>query len=94
MDSGGWKIYSVHASTSFFFIPDRVADLIDPISRTWNLELINETLWPVDRGHILSIPIGANDVEDTLVWHFSKDGMFSVKSCYKFYSLSLPYSSG
>lgn len=64
--------------------PDRVGDLIDPNTRTWRVDMINETFWPVDRARILAIPMGALDVEDRRVWHFSKDGKFSVKSCYQF----------
>lgn len=58
--------------------PDRVADLINPNSRTWRSDLVKETFWPVGRGRILAIPTGALEVEDRMVWAQSKDGKFSV----------------
>ncbi|XP_012837869.1 PREDICTED: uncharacterized protein LOC105958402 [Erythranthe guttata] len=48
--------------------PDKVEDLIMPDSRTWNLELIDETFWPIDRHKILTTPIGSTHANDRLVW--------------------------
>lgn len=62
--------------------PHRVADLIDPVSRRWDVEVINNTFWEVDRGRILAIPLGSIEVDDKEVWHYTKDGRFSVRSCY------------
>lgn len=39
-------------------------------------------LWEVDRNRILQIPVGATTSKDRLVWHYSKNGIFSVSSCY------------
>lgn len=46
------------------------------------MDLINSTFWEVDRGRILAIPLGSIDMEDKVVWHYTKDGRFSVRSCY------------
>ncbi|XP_012857536.1 PREDICTED: uncharacterized protein LOC105976823 [Erythranthe guttata] len=46
------------------------------------MELIDNTFWPCDRVRIYSIPIGARTVPDMWVWHHTKNGKFSVKSCY------------
>lgn len=81
-EDGYFKILTPQPLNSLY--PDRVADLIDPITRTWRVDVVNDIFWPVDRERILAIPIGALEVEDRLVWHFTNDGKFSVKSCYHF----------
>jgi len=60
---------------------NKVSDLIDPHSGTWDEELIKEIFWEEDVKHILSIPI-KHGREDTLAWHFDNKGIFSVKSAY------------
>lgn len=62
--------------------PYAVSDLIDPVSRIWNDALITTHLWEMDRSRILKIHIGATTAKDRLVWPFSKNGDFSVASCY------------
>lgn len=76
------------------FFPHQVADLIDPITRQWNVELIQSSFWEVDRGRILAIPIGSIETEDKVVWHYSKDGRFTVRSCYHLISQLLNGTSG
>lgn len=76
------------------FFPHQVADLIDPITRQWNVELIQSRFWEVDRGRILAIPIGSIETEDKVVWHYSKDGRFTVRSCYHLISQLLNGTSG
>lgn len=44
--------------------------------------MINSYFWTVDRGRILAIPIGSIDIDDKVVWHYSRDGRFTVRSCY------------
>lgn len=71
----------------------RVVDLIDTITCTWSLEVINETLWPIDRQRIVAIPIGAHVAVDKFVWHYSKDGKFSVSSFYHFIFIFISFVS-
>ncbi|KAL0331598.1 UNVERIFIED_CONTAM: hypothetical protein Sangu_1705300 [Sesamum angustifolium] len=59
-----------------------VADLIDPESRDWNVSLIQEVFWPQDSEVILSIPISVAGDEDLLIWHYSRNSIFSVQSAY------------
>lgn len=59
---------------------DKVADLIDWSTYSWNYDLIPSTFWPVHIHHILQVPI--TDTMDRLVWAFSKSGVFTVRSCY------------
>lgn len=62
--------------------PDRVADLIDWETYSWNYDLISSTFWPVDVHQILRVPFGSPATAEKLVWAFSKTGMFTVRSCY------------
>lgn len=62
--------------------PNLVCDLVEEESNTWNLALLEQYLWQCDVVRIVKIPLGPPDVEDSLYWGFSKDGRFSVRSCY------------
>jgi hypothetical protein len=53
----------------------KVEELIGPISKTWNEELIEQTLWPIDRHRILSIPIPTHDMEDFVGRSLTKTGV-------------------
>ncbi|KAG8380966.1 hypothetical protein BUALT_Bualt06G0071400 [Buddleja alternifolia] len=59
-----------------------VFTLIVSHSRLWNEELIRNVFWPPDATSILSIPLARYSCPDSLIWHYSKNGLFSVKSAY------------
>jgi hypothetical protein len=59
-----------------------VSELIDPISESWDMPLVQQSFAPDDARIILSIPI-VEQSEDYLAWHLDKKGVFSVKSAYK-----------
>jgi hypothetical protein len=61
-----------------------VSDLINPVTGTWDEELIRQTFDPDDVQTILSIPVH-EDMDDLVGWHFDSKGKFSVKSAYKVY---------
>lgn len=60
----------------------RVSELIDPVSGSWDQDLVEGCFHPDDVKTILSIPISEQS-EDFLAWHFDNKGLFSVKSAYK-----------
>jgi hypothetical protein len=60
----------------------RVNELIDPTTNTWDADLVNQTFWPIDARRILAIPLSAHMMEDFVSWHFTKTGIFSVRSAY------------
>jgi hypothetical protein len=59
-----------------------VAEIIDPITNSWDVGLIKQTFLPEDADIILRIPIQGHK-EDFIAWHVDKKGIFSVKSAYK-----------
>ncbi|KAK6121388.1 hypothetical protein DH2020_044870 [Rehmannia glutinosa] len=58
-----------------------VADLIS--NHSWDISAINNIFWPCDREEILKIPLGRENSEDTLIWHYEKSGIYSVRSGYR-----------
>lgn len=80
-NDGNFKIITPQPES---YYPWRVADLINPMTGWWNKDFIDNTFWEVDRGRILAVPLGSNAIHDRMIWHYSKDGRFSVRSCYQF----------
>lgn len=58
-----------------------VSELIADGGR-WNLELIYSSFWTHEADAICSIPLPLNPAPDRLCWHFTKNGVYSVKSGY------------
>jgi hypothetical protein len=59
----------------------RVADLINPTTNQWDIEVLQGLFCEEDITTILSIPIRGG-MEDCVAWHPDKRGVFSVKSAY------------
>ncbi|KAL5733341.1 hypothetical protein ACOSQ2_033033 [Xanthoceras sorbifolium] len=51
-------------------------------SGAWNSELVRSSFAPIDADCILSLPTSMRSCPDKLLWHYSKDGKYSVKSGY------------
>ena len=60
---------------------NKVSELMDPYTGSWDEELVREIFWEEDVQHILSIPI-KQGYDDSLAWHYDVRGLFSVKSVY------------
>ncbi|EPS58663.1 hypothetical protein M569_16150, partial [Genlisea aurea] len=60
----------------------RVSDLIIPRRGCWNKSKVREVFAPIDAEAILSIPLAKTESEDKLIWNYSLDGIYSVKSGY------------
>ncbi|CAN1801721.1 hypothetical protein LINPERHAP1_LOCUS23088, partial [Linum perenne] len=50
--------------------------------REWDAELIGELFMEEDAKEILSIPLRGNGEMDRRIWHYSKDGKYTVKAGY------------
>jgi len=59
----------------------KVAELIDPLTGTWDQQLIRDIFWEEDAVNILATPVHP-DRDDVVAWHFDSKGVFSVKSAY------------
>lgn len=63
-------------------INTKVSDLMTS-SGIWNYDLIRAAFLPHDAEAILSIPITNGRGSDTTIWHYRKDGNYSVRSGYR-----------
>lgn len=61
---------------------EKVAQLIDNETGTWKAGLVKETFIPHEADAILSIPISPRLPEDSLIWAWSRNGLFTVSSAY------------
>lgn len=59
-----------------------VDELINPITASWDDQLVKSIFWASDAALILALPI-REDMEDSWAWHPDPRGCFSVKSAYK-----------
>ena len=76
----------------------KVSDLIDKEAGGWKEDLVRQLFVPLDADIILSIPLSTSWPEDKLIWHYTSNGVFSVKSAYHLLRSKLrreaPSSSG
>ncbi|KAL3498256.1 hypothetical protein ACH5RR_040988 [Cinchona calisaya] len=61
---------------------ERVSSRVTRYLNGWKHELLEELFWHDEVKLIRSIPIGDVSNQDKLIWHFNKNGAFSVKSAY------------
>ena len=59
-----------------------VANLINPTSGGWDVELVKDIFWQEDADLILALLVHEGR-PNMLAWHYDKQGKFSVKSAYK-----------
>ncbi|XP_058733501.1 uncharacterized mitochondrial protein AtMg00310-like [Vicia villosa] len=60
----------------------RVCDLINGDLAVWKEDVISEKFSPEEAKRIVSIPLSRLPTEDKIIWHFEKNGEFSVKTTY------------
>jgi hypothetical protein len=60
----------------------KVIELIDPITNSWDADLVGQTFLDVDPHRIMAIPLPSHDMEDFIGWSRTKTGTFSVQSAY------------
>jgi hypothetical protein len=60
----------------------KVSELINPVTGTWDIELLNSLFSVVDVQRILEIPLNNQGFDDFIAWHYNKNGRYSVRSGY------------
>jgi hypothetical protein len=61
----------------------RVSDFIEPMMAKWKEEKLREFMQPMDVEIILQIPLSGRRQADFLVWHYDRQGVFSMRSAYR-----------
>lgn len=59
-----------------------VRELMLTNNKGWNTDIIESIFWAHDAEIIKAIPLGSMHNKDKLIWHFTKDGCFSVRSAH------------
>lgn len=60
-----------------------VACLIDNETRSWDTDKVKKAFLPHEAKVILSMPISSRPLEDSVIWVWTTNGNFSVKSAYR-----------
>jgi hypothetical protein len=60
----------------------KVEELRDPVTGTWDIQLLTDNFLPIDVYRVQDIPLSPWDSEDEMAWQYTKNGMFFVKSAY------------
>ena len=61
-----------------------VSDLIDLMYKMWNEDAIDRTFFAFEATTIKNIPLCRSIQDDVLLWPFNSDGVYTVKSKYRF----------
>lgn len=67
----------------------RVVDLIDNVSKTWNMQILQQYIGPEDIALILSMCPSRVGTVDGYCWHYSNSGMYTVHSDYELVRINL-----
>ena len=62
----------------------KVGDFIDQEKKTWKKYLIDEVFYDFEASIIKNIPLCRSIQDDVLIWPFTPDGNYFVKSGYRF----------
>ena len=66
--------------------PQLVSELIEPVTRSWKKDILEEHFVRPDVDVILNIPLSSRVQHDFWAWHYDRRGIFSVRSAYKMLS--------
>lgn len=61
----------------------RVSELMKNGVRCWDEELVEKLFEAEEAKEILRIPLNSARDDDSIVWHYSSKGSYTVKSCYE-----------
>ena len=75
----GWKVSLPEGVTP---TPLKVAALIEQENREWRSDIIDEMVKDEDAEVIKNIRLSRNVIQEKLIWRFSNNEIFNVKSAY------------
>ncbi|XP_057794267.1 uncharacterized protein LOC131010650 [Salvia miltiorrhiza] len=75
--------FRVTAAGPIFLDDLRVHDVMNQTMTGWNVDLLKSIVGEADFKNIMSIPLLPNAGPDRMIWHYSNNGIYSVKSAYK-----------
>ena len=67
----------------------KVSNLLLDAGKGWDSELVHPIFENNDSLAICSIPLSKSQTSDSLMWHYSNNGLYTVKSCYRMLTGSL-----
>ena len=85
-DLPGFRVGTTPASD---LVNLKVSDLLLDAGRGWDSELVHSIFENNDSRAICSIPLSKSQTSDSLIWHYSNSGLYTVKSCYRMMTVSL-----
>jgi hypothetical protein len=59
-----------------------VKELLDPVTREWNEEILTTKMASIDSEAVMRIPVWRLE-EDTWAWQLERHGNFTVRSAYR-----------
>ena len=60
-----------------------MAELINPVTRSWDRQMLSDNFIALDIEMIINIPISNRMQDDFWAWHYDRRGVFSVRSAYR-----------
>ena len=61
-----------------------MADLIDPAIKEWKVNVIDNLFYDFEAAIIKNMPLCKTIQDDILIWPFNPNGVYSVKSKYRY----------
>jgi ribonuclease HI len=74
--------YAIQSLSSLLQRDAKVAELIDPQTKSWNVALIKENFNEQETGLICNLPLSRYGGPDRITWRPSSTGVFTVRSAY------------
>jgi hypothetical protein len=81
LDKSGWALKITGNITDRRM--RRVNSLFGNGPNGWNEQLVHAMFLPHDAEEIMKIKVPIHDLEDTIAWHYEKNGKFTVRSAYR-----------
>ena len=83
-----WLAKSGHSKVLSPWVEGRgvslVADLIDPTIKEWKVNVIDNLFYDFEAAIIKNMPLCKTIQDDILIWPFNPNGVYSVKSKYRY----------